>query len=161
MKLTDAGFGWALWEEDYLAWFVWEDSDFGVQLMTDTEIQKSIVDDLISLLGHGIGGVHWFDFFRFVRSRKQRERVLNALLVLIDGNIVEDNGGYIHFEDRRESLQSAMDFAEHWLEGFDMPDGVICTTPLGQEMIEQIGVNGMAELLSAELACQHLPQSVH
>ncbi len=146
---------WHEWRFEPLGHGVYEDQHFGVQHMDDTEVEQSIIEDLLTLLGHGIGGIYWHDFFRLMRSNRQRERVLSALIRLLGSGMIVEHGKFLSLDFRHESLQFVMDFAGYWLNGFAPPDGttVLRLTDQGEEMLEVMGVSGVAQFLSAAMIC--------
>ena len=134
----------------------------GVQHMSDHEIEQSIIADLVVILKE-VGALHWTELFHFIRTKKQTLRVLNALIRLTDQGMVIEEGQYVRLRTEKTSaLQMAMDFAGVYCldyPGITYPDGLIQLSDTGRDVLEQLGVDGAAEMLVAEL--QHPITSVN
>jgi hypothetical protein len=120
--------------------------------MSDIEIQQSIVADLV-VTREECGGLYWTEIFRFVRTRHQIDRVLNALVQLIISRVVVEHGQFLALRDETGALQLAMDFAGVYqmnVPGINYPDGLMTLSDEGREIIEGNGVDAVAAMLYAE-----------
>lgn len=155
------------WRENRLRWSVVElyrPMDYGVQNMTCEEIVSSILEDLLTLHFEGATeGVDWTDFFRFIETRQQKDRVLQALCDERVRALTVDDGGKIRLSKDRFSLQKAMDVAGVWYSGFDIPPDteVLKLSPEGEAMVEGMGVEGTAEYLAALMMNPKAEDRIH
>jgi hypothetical protein len=125
--------------------------DMGVQYMVDHELDQSVVADLV-LTVMECGGLHWTELFRFVIREKQRNRVLDAIIRMMDMGIVIEHGYYLSLRPETAALQLAMDFCGIYtlgIPGIVYPDGLITMNEAGRQAVEQIGAEGVAELVMA------------
>ncbi len=137
---------WYKYFQNQTYWEVVEGPIYSVANMSDDEIVASILDDLLKchFINHKMtnGGMKWHQLFRFIRSRGQVNRVLNALLDdRVQELTFEDEKGYLRLIPNRELLHKAMNTARVWYKGFEPPEGseVLSLTEKGQELFETMG----------------------
>lgn len=150
---------WNNWEP----WSVVEDYtiSYGVQNMSHDEIVAAILDDLLRVrlefAEERPHGLHWYDVLRFLKTNRQKERVLEALCdARVEDLAAEDKEeGYEQFINLRAdriTLQAAMDIAGCWYEGYEVPDGVTTYsfTEKGAALIGELGVEDFVKRLAHE-----------
>jgi hypothetical protein len=136
-------------------WELVEGEVYSVAHMDHEDIVSSILDDLLLIHFETSmsQGIHWVDLMRFIKTEEQRERVLTGLLDYRVQVLIEDKDQIIRIRPSREVLQAAMNIAGHWWKGYEIPEGeeVIALTDAGMDMVEQLGADGAAAVIIAEM----------
>lgn len=149
---------------DPYAWQIVHGSFFSVDNMTDEEVQEAIFNDVL-VAQYSNMPFNWYDLFRFIgpstmssyhelpRVMRRINRVLNLLVSDTVMNLISINGDSITIREGRVYHQAAMDAAGFWPEGFDAPPGVnvIRITDEGREMFDQLGAEGLADLVMMDM----------
>lgn len=145
----------------------WEDVDYwqfadgpvcSILNATQKERQQMLVNDLLIYHFEYSGEFVQLDkLFRFFPNQFSAAAALNTLLSTLQeyGSLIEDNPQRgIRLCHDREILQKAMDFTGVWWKGFEPPEGeeILCATEHAQEMVELMGLDGMAEYLAGTLS---------
>ena len=128
----------------------------GVQNMNHDEIVASILNDFLNLhFGDWEFGIPWYEFFRFIKTNRQRNRVLKALLdPRVQELIIEyEETQIIRLKPDHDSLQRAMNIAGMWFDGFEIPEGVtlIIPTEAFYETVEDRNIEGVHDFLAKKL----------
>lgn len=132
--------------------------------MDDDELRWSVLADM-QITIKDLFGLHWIELFRFIKTPEQTDRVLNAIVDLIDeGLILECGDQEVTLPGDTATLQKIMDMCgiyRYDVEGIEYPDNLIGLTDEGRDAIEQIGVEGVAEMIAAEMHGPKSSTSVH
>lgn len=149
-----------LWKE-WMFWEIVEEDIAGVQNMSDDEIVSAILNDLLRVRleftlerPHGL---HWCELMRFLKTNRQKERVLEALCdARVQDLIIDCTEGeykqFINLRSDRVTLQAAMDIAGVWYDGYEVPEGVVVLSlsERGAALIEELGVDDFAMRVAHE-----------
>lgn len=129
-------------------WNLWS-----VQNMSREKCKQAIVADLLATIKK-LGALHWTELFRFLDGPSSHELVLDALLELIAEGRVIDRSQFLSLAEGPGMLQDHMDYCGVYIFGIPgivYPDGLIGITDQGRDAVEQIGVDGVAEMVYAEM----------
>lgn len=127
----------------------------GVQNETHDEIVSSVLDDLLVLhFSDWEFGIPWYDLFRFIQTSAQANRVLEALCDERVQNLIIEytDTQIIRLKPDHDSLQTTMDIAGRWYDGYEIPDGIttISLTEKGDALLGELGVDELSKRLAHE-----------
>ena len=108
-------------------------------------------------------GATWSEKFEWLnrhRSPDKRVWCINNLQDLVLETLTSPmiealtvmEGDYIRLIPSRTCLQTAMDIAGVWFDGYEPPKGteILSLTPMGEAMLNELGADGMAAKLALE-----------
>ena len=130
---------------DYPGW--------SVQFMSLQEVKQSIIADLL-VTCRDLGALHWSELFHFLEKPMSIEYVLYALTELIDEGRLVEHGQFLSLREGKSWLQNHMDYCGVYIFGFPeivYPDGLIGLSEQGHDTVEQIGVEGVVQMVMAEI----------
>lgn len=148
---------WSVFKDKSGLWEVTHTPVFSIKNMNDHELRQSILQDLLILheyyLAEG-ATLKWWELFRFLPAswESQRYWILDQLVhpdIYCFIELLSDDT--IRIRQDRVLMQAAMDYANFWLQGFDMPPDAIVVGQAGLDMIEELGPENAA--ISAAMDC--------
>jgi len=146
------------WRDPDVWWVVeiYHPFEHGVQHSSHDEIISSILDDLLRLhFSDWEFGIPWYDLFRFIQTRAQENRVLEALCDERVQNLTTEyeRTQIIRLRPDHDSLQEAMNIAGCWYDGYEIPEGVevLSLTERGDALLGELGVDEFARRFAHEM----------